>query len=69
MKTSESRSDRLLIDVRTAARALSISERLLWSLTNDGTIPHVRLNRRVLYSPADLQRWIDQQKKGASYDD
>ena len=54
----------LLVDSRKAAAMLSISQRLLFTLTKQNTIPHVRINRRVLYSPDDLRRWIDQQKKG-----
>lgn len=50
---------RLLITPKTAAQALAISPRKLWSLTNAGTIPCVRLGRSVRYSLTDLQTWID----------
>ena len=53
----------LLIGARDAAKALAISERTLWGLTNGGGLPHVRIGRRVLYDPRDLKAWIDQQKK------
>lgn len=53
----------LLVDARTAARMLSISPRLLWALTNRGEVPHVRVARRVLYSPADLASYIEAQKR------
>jgi excisionase family DNA binding protein len=53
----------LLLNTRDAARALSISERLLWTKTNSREIPCVRIGKRVLYSPADLEAWIQQQKK------
>ena len=49
---------------RQAAEALAISPRKLWSMTSSGEIPHVRLGRSVRYPIADLQRWIDRQKKG-----
>lgn len=49
---------RLLITPSEAAFLLSISTRKLWSLTNAGQIPCVRLGRAVRYSPADLQDWI-----------
>jgi len=52
---------RLLITPSEAAFALSISTRKLWSLTNAGQIPCVRLGRAVRYSPADLQEWIQGQ--------
>jgi excisionase family DNA binding protein len=50
---------RLLIDAHETARALSISERKLWGLTDKGEIPSVRIGRRVLYSVHALQGWID----------
>ncbi len=51
-----------LLRPRDAARALAISPRLLWSLTNRGEIPVVRIGRAVRYDPHDLRRWIDEQK-------
>lgn len=54
---------RLLITPSEAAFALSISTRKLWSLTNAGQIPCVRLGRAVRYSPADLQDWIQRQRE------
>ena len=53
----------LLLSARDAAAAMSISERLLWTKTNSAEIPCVRIGKRVLYSPADLAAWIEQQKK------
>ena len=52
---------RLLMDAHDTARALAISERKLWELTNKGEIPSVRIGRRVLYNPGALQGWIDGQ--------
>jgi len=52
----------LLLKPREAARALSICERTLWQLTNDGKIPSVRFGRNVRYDPHDLKRWIAAQK-------
>jgi len=54
----------LLMTPREAAEALSISPRKLWSLTSSGEVPHIRLGRCVRYPVDDLQRWIDDQKKG-----
>ena len=65
---SASPSDGLLLSAREAAKALKVSERTLFSLTRDKTIPAVRLNRRVLYDPADLRRAIDAAKTGGSDD-
>ena len=52
-------TDPLLINSPTAARMLCISQRTLWSLTDVGEIPVIRIGRAVRYSPADLQAWID----------
>lgn len=48
----------LAIRPREAARVLGISERLLWSLTNRGEIPHLKLGRATLYPVEQLQEWL-----------
>ncbi len=55
---------RLLIDVRDAAKALSICERTLATLTKEGQIPHTRLRGRVLYAPHVLRGWIEGKTQG-----
>lgn len=50
---------RLLLSQAQAARALSISARTLWSMSQPrGPIPCVRLGGRVLYSLDALRAWI-----------
>lgn len=49
----------LLIDAKTAAAALSIGSRTLWTLTRCEAIPSVRIGRRVLYRPGELAAWLD----------
>ena len=55
----------LALRPREAAKALSISPRLLWQLSKDGLIPCARVGtgkrKTVLYSVADLQAWLSQQ--------
>ena len=53
-----------LLDAKQTAKILAISPRKLWSLTNSGQIPHVRIGRSVRYSIDDLIEWIDGQKRG-----
>lgn len=52
----------LALRPREAAKALGISERLLWQLTKDGHVPCVRLGdgkrKSVLYPLAQLQEWL-----------
>ena len=54
----------LLLTPQQAAEALAISPRKLWSMTASGEIPHLRLGRCVRYPYRDLERFIDQKKKG-----
>lgn len=58
-------SPQLLLRPNEASRSLAISPRLLWSLTNSGQIPCVRIGRAVRYDPRDLDAWISVQKSTA----
>lgn len=51
----------LLVDAREAARLLSISERTLWTLTNQGSIKATKIGRAVRYSVAALEAFIAKQ--------
>ena len=46
-----------------AAKALGVSERLLWSLTNRNEIPHFKLGRATLYSVDALRQWMAEKAK------
>ena len=48
----------LLISAVQAAKELGISPRNLWTQTQSGTIPSIKLGRRVMYSPSSLQDWV-----------
>ena len=47
-----------LVSVREAARYLGICERTLWSLTQEGRIPAVKIRRCIRYDIADLDSFI-----------
>jgi hypothetical protein len=50
---------KLLLSAREAARALSVCEKTLWSMTVPrGSIPCARIGSRVLYNPESLRRFI-----------
>ena len=51
----------LLIDIKQAAKLLSISARHLANLRKAGTIPFVPLGGRIMYDPQALRRWISEQ--------
>jgi len=53
----------MLLTARQAARALSVSERTLFSLTQAKEIPAVRFGRAVRYDPTDLRAWIEKAKR------
>lgn len=55
-----------LLSVKEAAKALCISDRTLWTLTQSGRITAVKLSpRAVRYEVAELYRFIQQAKGGA----
>ena len=57
----------LALHPREAAKALGISERMLWSLTAPrGTIQSVRVGSCVLYPVTGLQAWLDRQTQATS---
>lgn len=55
-------SPQSLLRARDAAQLLAISPRKLWELTNRGLIPCVKIDRSVRYDPADLARYVEEQK-------
>lgn len=54
----------LALRPKDAARQLGIGERLLWSKTNAGEIPHLRIGRAVVYPVDALRDWLNDQAKG-----
>ena len=52
---------KLLLSVREAAYQLGVSPRHLFSLTAPrGPIPAIRLGKRVMYRPQDLEAFLQQ---------
>lgn len=49
----------MLISATKAADLLGISPRHLWALTKSGEVPCNKVGRRVMYSPALLQAWVN----------
>jgi excisionase family DNA binding protein len=63
MNTSQ---DTKLLSVKEVAEMLSVSERTVWSITNAGEIPCVRIRKRVLYRLDHVQGFIDRQTDGGT---
>ena len=61
---SERAAPRLALRPREAARALGISPRLLWTLSNRGEVPCVRIGRAVVYSIDGLREWLARRTEG-----
>ena len=55
-----------LLTVKEVAEMLSISQRTVWSMTNAGEIPCVRIRKRVLYRLEHVQGFIDKQTEGGT---
>jgi excisionase family DNA binding protein len=55
---------KLALRAPEAAKALSISQRKLWEMTNAGQIPHAKLGRATVYPVATLEKWLADQVKG-----
>jgi excisionase family DNA binding protein len=51
--------DLALLTTKQAAERLSIGARKLWTLTNCGKIPHVRIGKCVRYRPGDLAAYVE----------
>ena len=55
----------MLLKPKDAAKALSISPRKLWALTDSHQIEVVRIDRSVRYSLESLNRFIESHKSRA----
>lgn len=58
LSTTEPAIDPLALRPRDAAKALGISERLLWDWTRTEGVPHVRIGNVVLYPVEALKNWL-----------
>ncbi|MEQ8209403.1 MAG: helix-turn-helix domain-containing protein [Lacipirellulaceae bacterium] len=67
MKSKNSQQTRILLKPAQAAESLEISQRKLWSMTNSGEIPHVRIGRSVRYPVEDLRRYIYSKLQGGKH--
>ena len=58
----QANNERKLMKTKEAAAYLAISERTLWTLTQEGQIPAVRIKRSVRYDPHDLFTYVREAK-------
>lgn len=69
LSVTEPQTPCLAMRPREAAKALGISERLLWEWTNKGVVPHVRLGKVILYPVDSLREWLKEQAHTAGNSD
>jgi len=55
--TSADADDQVLVDLRYAAKLLSVSSRTVQTLVSKQGLPHVRIGRRLLFRPEALRTW------------
>ena len=66
MNTDVSSPDgRILIDIREAARLLSLSERTVHTLKSTGEIPSVKIGKSLRFRVTDLLAWAESHAKCA----
>ena len=52
----------ILVNSREAAKMLAMSERKLWSLKTQGSIPSVKSGKSVRYRTEALRRWAEEKE-------
>ena len=62
---SDSIGNRCLLTVKEAAQWFGLSIYTLYYWAQARKIPHVKIGKRVMFSPDDLRRWLDEHKHGA----
>ena len=63
-KEVQAKPEPLALRPKEAALALGIGQRLLWSKTNAGEIPHCRIGRTVVYPVHLLHNYLSQHARG-----
>jgi excisionase family DNA binding protein len=53
-----------LMTAGQTAKALCVSPRTVWMLTQEGALAYIRIGRRVLYAPADIRAFVDRCREG-----
>jgi len=53
-----------LLNVREVSQLLRLHPKTVYALVERGSIPHVRLGRRVLFSLVDVTRWVEARREG-----
>jgi excisionase family DNA binding protein len=53
-----------LVDLRTTAKVLGVSDRTVWTLATSGKLASIRIGRRRLFDLGDIESFVERQKVG-----
>ena len=60
-------TEKKLLSVKETAKALGISDRTLWTITQPrGPLACCKIGSRVMYSPRAIERFIEEQEGAAN---
>ncbi len=59
---AEAKSGPLLLNIKQTAEKLNVSERTVWTLAHSKSLVPIRIGRRLLFSLATINQWIEKNK-------
>jgi putative molybdopterin biosynthesis protein len=65
LKASAARPGAALLNVRELGAWLRLKERKVYDLVARGEIPHTRVGAKILFTPAEVERWLAARAAGA----
>ena len=54
-----------LLDVKSVAESLCISEAMVYKLVRTGRLPRIRIGRRTLFHPDDIAAYVESCRESA----
>jgi excisionase family DNA binding protein len=51
------------LDIRDLSQCLKMKKSNLYARVEDGTLPHYRIGRLIRFKKADIDRWLESQKR------
>ena len=65
-KNASGQDTKLAMRLAEAAKLLSLSERCLWGLANEGVIPSFKAGSARLFSRRSIEEWISKKEEEAN---
>ena len=65
---ASSKTAAILVSAKEASRLLAVSPRKLWAMTfeEEPSLPYIRCGRGIRYAVADLEQWVNSNRKGGN---